>query len=223
MLYLGDVRQLFKEIPDNSIDLVVTDPPYKIVQGGRTKDMGHGGIMAMDNKDVSKGKMFEQNDIKFSEWLPEVYRVLKPRTNAYIMTNGRNIAELQAAAEDAGLHYQNLLVWKKRTKTPNRYWMQTCEFILMLSKRPARSIHDMGKENFFQYDSKRGNRLHPSEKPIDLMADLIVESSSIGETVLDPFMGSGTTGVAALRLSREFIGMEVDPKFFEVAKQRLGK
>lgn len=221
-LLLGDIREKIKLLPDESVDLIVTDPPYKIVQGGRTKkDTGSGGIFHPDSELAAKGKLFDHNDIKFSEWLPLLYRVLKKGSHAYIMVNGRNIAELQQAAEDAGFNYQNMLVWKKQTKTPNRYYMQTCEFILLLCKKPARSIKDMGMENFFLVPALRGNRIHPSEKPVDLMKIFVEQSSEVGDTVLDPFMGSGSTIKACIKLKRKFIGIEIDKQYFDRMKKEL--
>lgn len=88
---------------------------------------------------VRNGKMFAHNDIAFSEWLPDVYRVLKQGTHCYIMVNARNLKELQTEAEKAGFVFQNLLVWDKGTATPNKYFMQGLEFILLLSKRAQRT------------------------------------------------------------------------------------
>lgn len=138
----GDCRELLKDIPEESVDLLLTDCPYRIVQGGCSNKKANTGIFSKEN--AEKGKLFDCNDIEFSEWLPLVYRVMKQRTHAYIMVNGRNLASLQEAAENAGFTFQNLLVWEKGNVTPNRYYMNACEFVLMLRKGCAKSIKNRG-------------------------------------------------------------------------------
>jgi DNA modification methylase len=170
---------------------------------------------------VKDGKMFEYNDIKFSEWLPELYRILKKGTHCYIMINSRNLKELQQEAENVGFEFQNLLIWEKVNFTPNKYYMQGFELILMLSKRPAKNINDMGSKNIIKIPNPIGKKLHPTEKPVRLMEILINNSTNIGDTVLDPFMGAGATGIASMLNKREFIGIEIDKTFFDIAKNRI--
>ena len=170
-----------------------------------------------------QGKLFKYNDIKFSDWLPDVYRVLKKGTHCYIMINARNLKELQTGAEKVGFEFQQLLVWNKTNMngTPNRYYMNKLEFILMLSKRPERRINNMGQCNLLNIPNILGNKAHPTEKPYLLMKVFIENSSNEGQIVLDPFMGAGSTGVACRELKRDFIGIEIDERYFNVAKQRI--
>jgi site-specific DNA-methyltransferase (adenine-specific) len=221
-LILGDCLDAMRLMHDESVDLIVTDCPYKIVQGGRTnaKKCG-GGIFAHGNDNLKSGKMFKHNDIQFNQWLPEAYRLLKNGSHCYIMINGRNLAELQDQAENVGFVFQNLLVWHKPNVTPNRYYMQCLEFILLLSKRPAKSIANMGISNYFAIDNVK-NKTHPTEKPIELMSIFIENSSTVNDTVLDPFMGTGATGVACGHIKRNFIGIEKDANYFNIANQRIG-
>lgn len=88
---------------------------------------------------TKQGKLFKHNDIKFSDWLPEVYRVLKPKAHCYIMINPRNLKELQTEAEKAGFAFQNILIWDKGNATPNKYYMNAYEMILMLRKGGQRT------------------------------------------------------------------------------------
>lgn len=212
--------ELMKSIPDESIDLVVTDPPYRLSAGG-CKTISVRGFMKHDAESVRAGKMFEYNDIAFETWLPEVYRVLKPGTHCYIMVNGRNLAKLQTACESAGFRYQNLLVWDKGRVTPNRYYMNRCEFILLLRKGPARTINKSGTHSLLQFKKIHGTKKHPTEKPVPLLELLISNSSDVGEYVLDPFIGAGSTCMAAARTGRHYIGFEIDEKYFNVAKERI--
>ena len=243
-LFQGDCLEYMKNIPDESIDLVVTDCPYKLVAGGVTieqrKDECSGIFRkrvisdgsSISNKWLKKneddvpsaartGKMFSHNDITFSQWLPDVFRVLKDGSHCYIMINGRNLKKLQIDAEKVGFKFVNLLAWKKNNLTPNRYYMQQMEFILLLRKGRARSINNMGTSNCLEIPNIIGKKKHPTEKPTELMQIFIENSCDKYDTVLDPFMGSGSTGVACIQTNRNFIGIEIDEEYFNIAKNRI--
>lgn len=218
-LLKGDCLELMKDIPDESIDLIATDCPYHIVSGGCTNKGKGNGIFKKEN--ASDGKLFSHNEIEFSEWLPDAFRVLKQNSHCYIMINGRNVKQLQQEAENVGFAFQNLLVWDKGNVTPNRYYMNACEFVLMLKKGRSRTIRHPGTPSVLRYRNKVGSKTHPTEKPIELMECLIKNSTRKFDTVLDPFMGGGSTGVACANTGRRFIGMELDDWYFNVAKERL--
>ena len=222
-LLQGDCLELLREIPDNSVDCIVTDPPYKIVSGGCTNkgNMATTGCLKQNSEAVRHGKMFKHNDIAFVEWLPDVFRVLKHDSHCYIMINGRNISDLQRECEKAGFKYQNLLIWNKGNVTPNKWYMNQCEFILMLRKGKAKNIRNMGTTTLLTVPNIIGKKLHPTEKPPSLLEILINNSTEEGQTVLDPFMGSGATGVACVRAGRNFIGMELDQNYFQIAQKRI--
>lgn len=228
-LFNGDCVDNLKKIEDNSIDLVVTDPPYKIIQGGcsniKRKDEA-GGIFNKRNtftKNESKsGKLFKHNDIKFSEWLYEVFRVLKNNTHCYIMVNDRNLQELLNEAEKVGFKLQNILIWDKGNHTPNRYYLKCFEFIVMFRKGNSKNINNMGTKTILRVDNiKKGTKSHPTEKPVELINILINNSSKVGDTVLDPFMGTGSSAVSSLICDRNFIGIELDNEYFLVAEKRV--
>ena len=138
---------------------------------------------------TKQGKLFKHNDIKFSEWLPEIYRVLKDDTHAYIYISARNIKELQNQAENVGFKFQQLIVWDKGNSTPNKYYLNSYELILMLRKGKAKNINDMGCKNLLSIKNiLGGKKSHPTEKPVELNKILIANSSQKDELVLDPFM-----------------------------------
>ena len=254
-LYNDDCMKVLRGIPDESIDLVVTDCPYHIVSGGCSNDAvkireqalcggmlrrfrkdDHGNTFFTDTNHVSwpgvmndadpttytkQGKLFKHNDIKFSEWLPEVYRVLKQDTHCYVMINARNLKDLQQDAENAGFIFQQLLVWDKGNNVPNRYYMNSFELILMLRKGRAKNINNMGSSNILRVPNIVRVKKHPTEKPVDLMKVLVENSSNEGDTVLEPFMGAGSTGVACKELNRDFIGIEIDERYFRIAEERI--
>lgn len=221
-LRLGDCRHHLEKLGAESVDLIVTDCPYLVVQGGRTGERTpKGGIFSSQHEQFKKGTVFDDNNLDFSEWLPNLFRVLKSKSHCYIMINGRNLKELQDKAEKAGLTYQNTLVWDKGNKTPNRYYMQQLEFILLLTKEGSRNINNMGTGNLISIKNEVGRKSHPTEKPIGLLKVLIENSSNPGDIVLDPFMGSGSTAVACSQLGRKFIGVEIDPKYYSIALEKI--
>ena len=229
-IFNADCMDVLKTLESESVDLIVTDPPYKIVGGGCTniprKDEPSGIFnrrAAWTQKNAKTGKLFDNNDIAFSTWLPEVYRVLKPNTHCYIMISPRNLCALQTCAERVGFQFQNILIWSKNNSTPNRYYLNSYEMILMLRKGKAKNINNMGTKNVLTIKNIIGNKQHPTEKPVELMRIFIENSSNEGDVVLDPFMGVGSTGVACMSLNRDFIGIEIDESFFNVAKANLEK
>lgn len=190
-LRCGDCLKILKDIPDNSIDLVVTDCPYHIISGGCTniprKDEPSGIFNRRNTftqKNAKSGKLFDNNDIKFKDWLPEVYRVLKNGTHCYIMINARNLKELQSDAENVGFKFQNIIIWNKGNATPNRYYLNAYEMILMLRKGNAKNINNMGCKNIVDIKNIRGNKLHPTEKPVELNEFFILNSSKQGNLMI---------------------------------------
>ncbi len=229
-LYNMDCMEGMKQIPDNSIDLVVTDPPYKIISGGVTKiPTGNepSGIFNRREKrkdwsdNARSGKLFNHNDIKFSEWLPEVFRVLKGKTHFYVMCNDRNMQEMLNECEKVGFKLVNILVWKKNNCTPNRYYMKNSEFIILFRKGGAKTINKSGSKQCMDIPNIIGNKQHPTEKPIELMKILIENSSQENEIVLDPFMGAGSTALACKESNRQFIGFELDKYYCDIANKRI--
>lgn len=218
----GNCLEIIKEIQDESIDLIITDPPYKLnhTTGGRTN-------IGMENKwqgNIKAGNAVMDFDlsIKFSEWLPEIYRVLKSQSHCYIFCNDKNVQELLNQSTKVGFRESNILVWLKNNACPNKYYMKNCEFILFLYKGKAKSINNMSTKAVIQIQNINGKeKFHPVQKPIELLQIFISNSSNENDIVLDPFMGSGSTGVAAKILNRKFYGIELDEHYFEIAKNRI--
>jgi len=197
------------------VDLIVTDPPYKVISGGNKNTNAPKGCLAKND-----GKIFKHNDLKEEEWFPKIYEVLKDDAQCYIMTNTLNLERYLTLARKAGFKLHNLLVWKKNNVLPNRWYMKNCEYTLFLRKGKAFSINNKGSKTVHDVDNLIG-RDHPSEKPIELMEMYVGNSSQEGETVLDFTMGGGSTGVACKNLNRNFIGIELDPEYFDLAKGKL--
>jgi site-specific DNA-methyltransferase (adenine-specific) len=222
ILIQGNCIEQLRNIKDESVDLIVTDPPYKTISGGHNTPAwisGYGNSVLYKND----GKIFDHNNINHEEWLTEAYRVLKEDSHIYIMSNLINLFQFEAIATKVGFKLHNLLVWEKNTCNANRWYMKNCEYILFMRKGKAKSINNASSKTVHQFDNIVGNKQHPTEKPVDLMALYVTNSSNENNIVLDPFMGAGSTGLACLKTNRRFIGIEIDEKYFKVAKDRIKK
>lgn len=220
----GDCLELMKNIPDNSIDMILTDPPYKITARGNG---GNSGGM-FQKKEVNNGKVFKVNDLDIEDWLPEFYRVLKDGTHCYIMTNNKNITHYLSVINSSPFHFIKNLIWVKDNKIMGQTYMSQFEYVIMLRKGKHKRINDCGQSDVLQIPNKKmknleGKTIHDTEKPTKLNEILISNSTNEGEIVLDPFMGIGGCGVACVNTNRNFIGIELDENYFEIAKERIDK
>lgn len=218
-LIQGDCLEAMKEIGDESVDLIVTDPPYKIITGGDKN-----GKNSVRPQGILRGnrKLFKNNQIKISEWMPELYRVMKYNTHCYIFSNSLNLKDMLNLSEQCGFKLVNVLVWEKNNCTPSQYYMKNCEYVLLLRKGGAKWINNIGaSKTVHGFKNIISNKSHPTEKPVELMRFYIENSSSGNDVVLDPFMGSGSTGVACVNTGRNFIGIEMDEQYFKTAKSRI--
>ena len=223
-LFCGDCLEIMKDIADNSIDAIITDPPYKVTARGSG---GNSGGM-FQKKIVNSGNVFKENSIDIIDWLPELYRVLKDNSHCYIMTNNKNISRYLAIIDKSEFHFIKNLIWVKDNKIMGQSYMSQFEYIIMMRKGGHRKINNCGCSDVMPFRNNKskdgaGKPIHDTEKPVDLIACLIANSTDIEDIVLDPFMGIGTTGVACLNTNRNFIGIEKDEKYFEVAKNRIAE
>jgi DNA modification methylase len=217
-LYLGDCRDVLPAL--GRVDCIVTDPPYLVSKGGLAGYLQlEGGFGGWMREYGNQGDIVEC-DIAFDEWFPLIFSTMRDNAQAYFMTNGRNIKNMQEAAERAGFRLHTILVWDKRAALPNKYYQNVTEFALFMFKGKAFTISDPSSKNLVSI-FQRDESPHPTEKPVPLMEMWISNSSKVGEKILDPFMGSGTTGVAAARLLRQFIGIEINETYFDIAVRRI--
>lgn len=217
---LGDCLERMKEIPDGSVDAVITDPPYSTWSGGTSSKGLHHRWLGSIHKN-NDGKIFKHNSIHVSAYIHELYRVLKASGQCYLMVNNKNLKEFLIHIEEAGFVFHNLLVWKKNNIAANRWYMKNLEYVLFMSKRPSKTINNPGTNQVLEFDIVR-NRVHPTEKPVELLRVFVENSTLPGDVVIDPFMGSGSTGLACVATGRRFIGVEVDPEYFATCEKRLG-
>ena len=216
-LYRGDAREILPALRGQA-DCLVTDWPYPLTSGGRGSvgDGSMGGKFAADVY-ANDGLLFPT--VGFFECAAPVFEALTARAHAYIMVNDRHEAEARVAMERAGFRFHRLLVWDTRHPKPNRWYMGQCEFTLFLFKGEAFRINDCGSPQIFRHRPVQDD--HPTAKPVALMEHYIANSTLPRDTVLDPFMGSGTTIAAALRLGRSAVGIEIEPRWFDAAVARV--
>lgn len=217
-LYQGDCLEVMKEIPNKSVDLVITDPPYEITTTGA-------GMYKQADKQYVK----ELNGMKdgFSEEvLDELCRVMK-KINIYFFCSQKQIIPLLDYFVKKKKCNWNILSWHKTNPVPacgNKYLTDT-EFILFFREKGVKVYGSFDTKRTWystplnQSDKKKYG--HPTVKPLFVLENLVVNSSQKDEVVLDCFMGSGSTGVAALNMNRNFIGIELNPTYFQIAKDRI--
>ena len=221
-LYQGNCLDFIKNFKDASIDLIVTDPPYKVTSYGCSGNAG--GMIA--KKQTMAGKIFEHNDIEPIEYAEEFYRLLKDGSHCYVRTNHVNLINMLNSFTRVGFHFIKSLIWKKDNKIMGGYYMSQFEYILFFRKGVGIRINNCGTSDVLEVPNVKskslsGENLHDTEKPVELMRILVENSSKIGDTVLDPFMGIGSTGIACQLLRRNFIGIELDETYFKIARERI--
>lgn len=213
-LMLGDCLERMKEIPSGSIDMILTDPPYGMKYKRHIKNPRFDEIMNDNNL----------------QWLPavmdEIKRILTKNGNMYIFCSWHNCDIFKNELQKR-FHLKNMLIWNKggngmgdlRTDYGGIYEVI---FFIVNNTGNQRGLNGKRDSNILSF-SRSGNKLHPTEKPVAIMEYLVSKSTDEGNVVLDPFMGSGTTGVACANLNREFIGIEMDEGYFNIAKERIEK
>jgi site-specific DNA-methyltransferase (adenine-specific) len=204
------------------VDLVVCDPPYLTTARGNA---GNSGGM-LQKKINMKGQVFSNNACDVKVWGPRIYNLLKDGTHCYIMTNHKNLIEYLNVLTGCGFHFIKSLIWDKQNKIMGQYYMSQYEYILFFRKGQGVKINNCGTSDILSIPNKKsknpdGTNKHDTEKPVDLMKILIMNSSKEGDIVLDFTMGIGATGVACKELNRSFVGMEIDPTYFNIAKERI--
>lgn len=219
-IYLGDCYELIKQIPDKSIDLIYTDIPYLMEQGGFSQNE-----MGFRLRKKVKELHEIMNGINFSI-LDEFCRVSK-NIYIYIWCSIRQINDLMAYFKDKNCRC-NILVWCKTNPTPmtNDMWLPDIEYCLCFKGKGAPRYNDGYAIKHKWYVSganveDKNNYEHPTIKPLELVKRHLKHSTNEGDIVLDPFCGSGTTLKACQELNRQYIGFEINEKYYNIAKDRL--
>ena len=218
----GGCMEYMRTLKDESIDLIVTDPPYPTTSRGHAGNSG-----GMLQKEINKkGKVFEHNNIDCTEYAPEFYRLLKDGSHCYVMTNHINLIKMLNVFTDCGFHFIKSLIWNKGNKIMGQYYMSQFEYILFFRKGYGKKINNCGTADILSVPNKKtkdtnGKNIHDTEKPVELMKILIENSTQKGDIVLDPFVGVGATALACIESERDYIGIELDENYYNIANERV--
>jgi len=240
----GDCIEVLKGLPDKSVDMVFADPPYNLQLGGDLLRPDNSKVDAVDD-DWDKFDSFAAYDAFTRAWLGECRRVLKDEGSLWVIGSYHNIFRLGAAMQDLGFWVLNDIIWRKSNPMPNfkgTRFTNAHETLIWAAKSREQ------KRYTFNYDALKafnedtqmrsdwalalctgnerlkdedGAKAHPTQKPEALLHRVLLSASRVGDVVLDPFFGTGTTGAAAKRLGRHFIGIERDETYAKLAEKRI--
>jgi len=230
-LYTADAIDLMRALPSESVDMIITDVAYESLE----KHRAVGTTTRLKQSDASSNEWFPIfPNRRFEEFFREAYRILKKNAHLYFYCDQETAFVAKPVGEEAGFKFWKPLVWAKTKQgtTPNAddltvdhqaigmgyHYRASYEFILFFEKG-KRKLTDLGVRDVLPFPSIRNG--YPTEKPTDLNRVLVRLSSEPGETVLDPFMGSGSTGVSAVRNGRHFIGGDIKEGAVAEARRRL--
>jgi modification methylase len=245
-IILGDCLAELAKLPDRSVDLVFADPPYNLQLGGDLLRPDNSKVDAVDD-DWDRFESFEAYDLFTRAWLKECHRVLKDNGAIWVIGSYHNIFRVGGALQDLGFWILNDIVWRKSNPMPNfkgTRFTNAHETLIWAAKgRGARRYT-------FNYDAMKmanddlqmrsdwtiplctgeerlkdatGAKAHPTQKPESLLHRVILSSTKPGDVILDPFFGTGTTGAAARRLGRRYIGIEREADYVALAEARIAR
>lgn len=244
-LYHDDCLKILEEIPEDTFDMIFADPPYKLSNGGITCQ--NGKLVSVNKGKWDESQGLEQDFEFHKTWLSLCKRTLKKNGTLWVSGTYHSIYSCGFAMQLLGYHILNDISWFKPNASPNmccRYFTASHE-TLIWARKDKKTKHtfnyELMKNGEFSSDfikkpnmqmrsvwaigTPKANEKtfgkHPTQKPLDLLERIVLASTNEGDLILDPFMGSGTTGVAALKLNRKFVGIEKEKEFLELAKKRI--
>lgn len=208
------------------VDHIITDPPYNISQDNNF------GTMKNPRAGVDFGN-WDRGQFDLYSWIPKYAKILNKNGSMIIFCSYRYISHIIDALEsdECGMQVKDILVWQKSNPMPrniNRRYVQDMEFAVWAVKKKAKWVFNKPEDKpylraLFTTSTVSGSEKlgHPTQKSFKLMQDIINIHTNENEIILDPFMGSGSTGEAALSLNRQFIGVELTPEYYEMAQNRI--
>ena len=236
-LIKGDTFRVLKKFEDKTVDIIFADPPYFLSNDGITCS---GGKMVT----VNKGKWDECDSLKYKhkfnkKWIKECYRILKDNGTIWISGTLHNIYSIGMALEEEGFKIINNITWQKTNPPPNlacktfthstetilwaRKDIKKCKYKfnyeLMKEMNNGKQVKDVWKTSLTRPSEKKCGK-HPTQKPLEILERIILASTDENDIILDPFSGSGTTGIAAYKLGRNYIGIEREKQYLDLSIKR---
>ena len=221
----GDCLDYLGQIPDNSIDLILTDPPYNIAQYST-------GNINLPGRSVLNNDLAEWDLIPIDPFdlLPDFKRIIKPDGNIFVFTSYNLIGKWHEAFDSEFDTFQ-FFIWHKTNPAPKIFkngFLNSCEMIACMWNKGhkwnfsnQRDMHNFFESPICMKPERLSEPKHPSQKPVRLLEHIVSIASNENDIVFDPFMGVGSTGVAALRNKRRFIGIEIEKNYFDAAEMRI--
>jgi modification methylase len=239
----GDCIALMNSLPEASVDLIFADPPYNLQLGGDLHRPDHSKVDAVDDS-WDKFASFATYDAFSIGWLKAARRLLKPDGALWVIGSYHNIFRVGAQLQDTGYWILNDVIWRKANPMPNfkgKRFTNAHETLIWAAKdQKSRPVFNYEAMKAFNDDLQMrsdwfipicsgnerlkdgaGDKVHPTQKPEALLARVILATSKPGDVILDPFFGTGTTGMVAKQLGRSFIGIERDASYIAAATRRL--
>lgn len=240
----GDAAQVMETIPDCSVDLIFADPPYNLQLDGELHRPNNTRVNGVEEQ-WDKFDSFATYDAFTKAWMSEAKRILKPTGSMWVIGSYHNIFRVGAILQDLEFWILNDIIWNKTNPMPNfrgtrftnahetliwaardadqkKYTFNYNAMKMLNDELQMRSDWTIplctGEERLKQKD---GTKAHPTQKPEALLHRVILSSSNAGDVVLDPFFGTGTTGAVAKKLGRDYIGIEREPSYIKVARERI--
>ena len=235
----GDCIELLKQF-SFKFDMIFADPPYFLSNGGISVQSGK--MVCVDKGEWDKGGTPEYIDSFNRAWISECQNKLKENGTIWISGTYHNIFSVARCLTELGFKILNCITWEKTNPPPNlacRCFTHSTETILWARKNDKKSRHFFNYQKMKEMNdgkqmkdvwtgsltkpSEKVEGKHPTQKPEYLLERIIFASTEEGQVILDPFCGSGTTGVEAVRYGRKFIGIDVSEEYMEISKKRLEK
>jgi DNA modification methylase len=220
----GDAFKLLKEIPDNSIDLILTDPPYNL------GEYSTGNIKFKNRADINNDIEEWDNNFEPDLLVDDFMRILKPTGNLFMFCSYNLMGKYHQLFDDKFDTFQ-FMVWHKTNPVPKMRkagFLNSCELIIACWDKghtwnfgKQNEMHNFIEGPICMGTERLSNPKHPTQKPLYPLKHIINIASNPGDIILDPFMGVGSTGVAALQMDRKFIGFEMEEKYFDASQHRL--
>jgi modification methylase len=245
-IHVGDCIELMNALPEGSVDMVFADPPYNLQLSGDLKRPETQKLVAGVDDAWDQFETFKAYDDLTRDWLTAARRALKPDGTLWVIGSYHNIFRVGSQLQDLGYWILNDVVWRKANPMPNfrgRRFTNAHETLIWCSRSEDskyrfnyESMKAMNDDLQMRSDwylpicsggerlkDKQGKKAHPTQKPEALLHRVIMASTEVGDTILDPFFGTGTTGAVAKRLGRNFIGMEREKSYVAYAEQRIAE
>jgi site-specific DNA-methyltransferase (adenine-specific) len=236
-LYLGDSLELLKDIPQKSVDMIFADPPYFLSNDGITCSSGH--MVSVNKGDWDKRENIKQIHEFNVRWLDLCRNILKPNGTIWVSGTYHNIFSVGLAMQELDYRILNNITWVKLNPPPNlscRFFTHSTETIIWASKdkkskhlfdyalmkeiNSGKQMKDVWEIPAINVKEKKFGK-HPTQKPVKLLERIIASSTKEGDTILDPFNGSGTTGFVAVDNKRNYIGIDISSEYLEITKKRI--